>query len=284
MNSNGGSSFVFFFDKLEKANYFLEQNIELADMAPDSRLIQTLYESPVNDGGQWDMYDTIKTHTHRIINIITKYGIVPQSAFPETINSSASSDLNWIITKKLREFGIALRAIINASGSVSQARIVKQTQLAEIYRILATTLAIPPTTFDWEFTNAKGEFYRFTDLTPVRYYNEFIRPSLSSGEGVSGMVSLVNDPRHEYYREMTVEHLGNVHGGQAVRYLNVPIEDMKDVAMRLLIQDRPVWFGCDVGQFFDGAKGIMDLDAFEYGSAFKTDVVTSSYSDSFSGT
>jgi bleomycin hydrolase len=87
------------------------------------------------------------------------------------------------------------------------------------------------------------------------------------------MVSLVNDPRHEYYREMTVQHLGNVFGGQAVRYLNVPIEDMKDVAARLLIANRPVWFGCDVGQFFDSGKGINDLDAFDYQSAFKTDVV-----------
>ena len=48
---------------------------------------------------------------------------------------------------------------------------------------------------------------------------------------------------------------------------------IKDVAARNIVQERPVWFGCDVGQFSDSGKGIMDLDVYNYGVGFNTDVI-----------
>jgi bleomycin hydrolase len=48
-------AYLFFHDKLEKANYFLEQVLDTVDTDLDSRLVQTLLASPVGDGGQWDM-------------------------------------------------------------------------------------------------------------------------------------------------------------------------------------------------------------------------------------
>lgn len=59
-------AYLFFWDKLEKANWFLEQIIDTADQDLDSRLIQELLGAPVNDGGQWDM----------AANLVTKYGLV----------------------------------------------------------------------------------------------------------------------------------------------------------------------------------------------------------------
>lgn len=46
-------AYLFFWDKLEKANYFLEQILDTADEDLDSRLVQTLLSQPVSDGGQW---------------------------------------------------------------------------------------------------------------------------------------------------------------------------------------------------------------------------------------
>lgn len=59
-------AYLFFWDKLEKANYFLEQIIDTATEELDSRLIQELLKAPVNDGGQWDM----------VANLVSKYGLV----------------------------------------------------------------------------------------------------------------------------------------------------------------------------------------------------------------
>ena len=48
-------AYLFFWDKLEKANYFLENVIDTVDEPLDGRLMQSLLASPVGDGGQWDM-------------------------------------------------------------------------------------------------------------------------------------------------------------------------------------------------------------------------------------
>jgi len=59
-------AYLFFWDKLEKANYFLEQILDTVDEDLDGRLVQTLLSSPVGDGGQWDM----------AANLVEKYGLV----------------------------------------------------------------------------------------------------------------------------------------------------------------------------------------------------------------
>lgn len=59
-------SYLFFWDKLEKANYFLEQILDTTNEELDGRLVQALMASPVGDGGQWDM----------VANLVEKYGLV----------------------------------------------------------------------------------------------------------------------------------------------------------------------------------------------------------------
>jgi bleomycin hydrolase len=59
-------SYLFFWDKMEKANWFLEQAIDTADQDLDERVVQELLGAPVNDGGQWDMAS----------NLVEKYGLV----------------------------------------------------------------------------------------------------------------------------------------------------------------------------------------------------------------
>lgn len=48
--------YTFFWDKMERANYFIETMSELADEPLDGRLIQHLLTAPLEDGGQWDMF------------------------------------------------------------------------------------------------------------------------------------------------------------------------------------------------------------------------------------
>jgi len=71
-------AYLFFWDKLEKANWFLEQIIETADQELDSRLVQELLKAPVNDGGQWDM----------AANLVAKYGLVSLVCLSHTLSAS----------------------------------------------------------------------------------------------------------------------------------------------------------------------------------------------------
>ncbi|CAG8473243.1 3697_t:CDS:10 [Diversispora eburnea] len=196
-------SYLFFYDKLEKSNFFLENMIKLSDLEIDDRLIQYMVHEPVNDGGQWDM----------VVNLLEKYGVVPKSVYTESFNSSNTSKLNWLVITKLQEFAHKLRKLHSAGNSISVLRTAKAKMMEEIYRILAISLGEPP---------KEVEAQKATET-----------------------LSLVNDPRNEYFKLYTVEYLGNIQGGFPVRYVNIPIGEMKNLAIQALRSGKPVWFGAD---------------------------------------
>lgn len=46
---------MFFWDKLNKSNYYLELAIETAHLPLDDRVVNHLASELISDGGQWDM-------------------------------------------------------------------------------------------------------------------------------------------------------------------------------------------------------------------------------------
>ena len=71
---------------------------------------------------------------------------------------------------------------------------------------------------------------------------------------------------------LTVQYLGNVRGGAyPVKYLNLPMDDLRDLTIRQLKDGRPVWFGSDVGQFSDRKAGYLTTDAYAVDELFSTD-------------
>ncbi|RPA97954.1 peptidase C1B, bleomycin hydrolase [Choiromyces venosus 120613-1] len=260
-------NYLFFWDKLEKANFFLEQIIDTQEEDLDGRLIQYLLQSPVGDGGQWDM----------VVNLVEKYGLIPQAFYPDSFNSKSSGRINWLITAKLREAALTLRSL-GVSSKSGELEKHKAKVLQEIYGILVLSLGVPPKpddTFTWNFHDKEGKFRSIT-TTPLEFYKEntgtvshgagVIDGVLGGGDrgGVAERFSLVNDPRNEYNRLLTVERLGNVVGGRGIKYINVSTDVMKSAAIAMIKAQRPVFFGCDVGKFAEGSKGIMDTNLFDY--------------------
>ena len=247
-------SYFMFWDKLEKSNYFLESILKTADQDWNSRLIMHLLSNPIQDGGQWDMW----------INLINKYGVVPQSEMPESFSSSRSMRMNRLITRKLREDAMILRNEKNKGASVSELDDIKVGMLEEIYKMLTIHLGNPPESFNWQTRDKKKKFIRFENLTPRSFYNDHV------GLKLDEYVCLINCPMSDkqYKKVYTVEYLGNVVEGNPIRYLNVETQIMKDATIKSLKHDEPVWFGCDVGKHFHRNLGIMDIDLFDYDSFY----------------
>ncbi|MAV63937.1 MAG: aminopeptidase [Candidatus Marinimicrobia bacterium] len=250
-------NYFMFFDKLEKSNYFLENIIETLNESYDSRLMMHLLDSPVQDGGQWDMF----------VNLIEKYGVVPQSVMPESFQSSQSRMMNSFLTRKLREFAWTIRKMNNKGVKVAQLRIEKEKMMSVIYSMLCICLGDPPAKFDWQVRDKKNKFIRHTDLSPVDFYKKH------TGVNLKDKFCLIHAPMsnkkiNELY---TVSFLGNVVGGQIIKYANVEIDDIKKAAIKSIKSDEAVWFGCDVGKMFHRDLGIMDIDLYDYESLFGTD-------------
>ena len=261
-------NWLHFWDKIERANYFLECILSTLSDDLDSRLVQHLLSTPMNDGGQWDMS----------VSLIKKYGLVPKSAFPEAHTSGASVRMNRLLNNKLRQFAYELRKAHAENGaSVAQLREnAKPEMMKLIHRIVIIHLGQPPSTFDWSFygkikkedgdagddekkRGKKKQYHCFRSLTPLQFYKEHVPVDFTE------FVSIINDPRNEYYKLYTVKMLGNVVGTDSpVRYINLPIDELRSIAKSVIDGGEPVWFGCDVGKHFHREMGVMSLNLLNY--------------------
>ena len=240
-------NYLLFYDKLEKSNYFLESILETLDEPTNGRVIAHLLGAPLNDGGQWDM----------LCNLVDKYGVVPKDAMPETACSSSTWEVTSYMTRKLREFACTLRTGYSEGKTVEQLRGMKETMLCAIYNMLSIAFGNPPKTFTFEARDKDKKFIRDVNMTGRGFYEKYI------GWELSDYVSLINATTADkpFHRTFTVKFLGNVKEGRPVKYLNLPVEDLKRAAIRQMQDGAPVWFGCDVGKSSTRKTGIMDLMA-----------------------
>ena len=251
-------NYTLFWDKLERANFFLEAIIDTATREVDDRTVAWLLEHPLDDGGQWNMF----------VNIVKKHGLVPKAVMPESRCSSNTKQMNSIVITKLREGALQLRNIGAdvEEATTDQMREAKQEILETVYRILCIHLGTPPSQFNWQWNDKDKEFTRDGEMTPLEFSEKYGSSTLDD------FICLVHDPRPSSPagQTFTVDYLGNVVGGDIVRYLNVDIQTMKEIAMQTILDGEPVWMGCDVGKMMRRDLGIWDAQLFDYEGVYDT--------------
>lgn len=241
---------TFFWDKYEKSNWFLEQVIATADQDLTSRKVAFLLQTPQQDGGQWDM----------VVSLFEKYGVVPKSVYPESVSSSNSRELNTLLNKLLRQDAQILRELIAAGEGAEAIQAKKEELLQEIFNFLAMSLGLPPREFDFSYRDKDNNFHSEKGLTPQTFYQKYVDLHLED------YVSIINAPTDDkpYGKSYTVEMLGNVVGSRDVRYLNVPMDRLKELAIAQMQAGETVWFGSDVGQVSNRKAGILATDVYDF--------------------
>ena len=234
---------TFFWDKYEKSNWFLEQVLATADQELTSRKVKFLLDTPQQDGGQWDM----------VVALFEKYGVVPKLVYPESISSSNSRELNQILNKLLRQDAQILRELVAEGANSSELQAKKEELLQEVFNFLAMNLGLPPRQFDFSYRDKDNHFHSESGLTPLTFYQKYVDLKLAD------YVSIINAPTADkpYGRSYTVEMLGNVVGSKPVRYLNVEMDRLKELAIVQMKAGETVWFGSDVAQSSNRKAGVM---------------------------
>lgn len=244
---------TFFWDKYEKSNWFLEQILATADLELTSRKVKFLLDTPQQDGGQWDM----------VVSLFEKYGVVPKAIYPESVSSSNSRELNQILNKLLRQDAQVLRELVKDGVDPSTLQVKKEELLQEIFNFLAMNLGLPPRRFDFSYRDKENYFHSENNLTPQEFYRKYVDLHLDD------YVSIINTPTADkpYGRSYTVEMLGNVVGSKPVRYLNVEMDRLKELAIAQMQAGETVWFGSDVGLSSNRKAGIMDEGIYDFTSS-----------------
>ena len=241
-------SYLAFWDKFERANFFIQGILDTADKPLDDRVVAFILATGVHDGGQWDMF----------ANIVRKYGVVPKSAFDETWQSSHSRQMNHYLNRYLKKCAVLLRGMKNDGKDEEAIRAFREEILEKVFSFLCTCYGVPPTKFDFEYTDKDKKYHIIPGMTPQSFTEAFV------GDYLENVVSIINAPTADkpYGRTFSVQCLGNVVGGRDVKHLNLPMADFKAAVLRQMQAGKVVWFGSDVGKWGDRDNGFWDDASF----------------------
>ncbi|NLH64126.1 MAG: C1 family peptidase [Erysipelotrichaceae bacterium] len=246
-------NYIAFYDKLEKANWFMECTLQELDQPITSENMRFLLEWAVGDGGQWNMLQSI----------VMKYGICPKSAMPETYQSSHTRNMNGVLNLRLRKFAADSRRLA-AEGKKKEIASLKKEALSEIYGLLASCFGMPPVEFTFEYRDKDDKHHADYHVKPLDFYHQYLKTDLED------YVCVINGPTEDkpFYKTYSVKYLGNVVGGHKIELLNLPIKEFKKAALDQLKAGELVWFGCDCSKDADRALGLWDDAQYDYANTF----------------
>ena len=241
--------FLFFYDQLEKSNLFLQGVIDTSDKPMENERVRFFFQSPIGDGGTFC----------GVADLAEKYGLVPAEVCTETYSAENTSKMRALLKSKLRQMGLQLR---NA-GSKAKAEKLKPSMLAEVYHMLVMTLGEPIKTFSYTFRNKDGKALNTKQFTPKTFYDEVVGRPLNGS-----FIMVMNDPRRPYHKTYEVEYDRHTYDGHNWKYLNLPMEDIEQLAIAQLRDGRKLYSSYDVGKQFDRKRGYLALDNYDYTSLF----------------
>ena len=170
------------------------------------------------------------------------------------------------LTKKLREQGLELRKMVTDGKSLNAIKQRKTEMLGVIYNMLSLALGEPIKSFDYAFKNKDGKA-----VTPVRTYTPLEFYKETQGGPINGtFIMAMNDPRREYYKTYEVEWDRHTYDGHNWRYINLPMEDIAQMAIASLQDSTKLYSSYDVGKQLNRSNGYLSLNNYDYGTLFGT--------------
>ena len=258
-------NFLFFYDKLEKANYYFNyiletHSVNLETLKSDveiSKMIHML-DNLTNDGGQWNVF----------VNLIEKYGIVPKSNMDDHFHSKNSSQLGDFYNDYLRKCAHKIKTMSKTEIKKNKNQYLQE-MLFECYKILVLFLGEPPTKITWEYyeqskKNKPHKAKSISNITPLEFYKKHIPYNAKD------KICLINYPCKQapFYKLYNVEMAFNILGSKEQNFINVPNNVMIDAVKKSIDQEEAVWVGTDFGKYISEKHGFMDKDGFNYDDIF----------------
>ena len=269
------TAYLQFWDKLEKANLYLESVIELREADFLDREWEIVTKWTLDDGGWWNY----------LTSLIEKYGVVPLSAMPETHSSANTATINKVLGRLVRSRAVRILERHGRGDGLEALRAEKNEALREIYRFLVITFGEPPTEFEWRYKHTRKRDEKDPDaemqsveeqdltapeeFTPQSFYKQFVGVSLSD------FVCLYNDPKVELDRHYSFDRARNMAGREVMHFVNIGMEPMKEIAAASILANEPLWFGVDMDPDQSTEHGLMEHELFDYESLFGLDLAVS---------
>ena len=261
-------NYLFFYDKLEKANYYLNfilenysVNLETLDYNTETIKSIHMLQNLTDDGGHWNVF----------VNLIEKYGIIPKSNMDEDFHSSNSNELEIFYDDYLRKCGHKIKTTSKNDLAKNKQKILNE-MLSECYKILVLFLGEPPSTITWEYYEKKSRNTKtqalkaksIANISPLEFYKKYVPYNAKD------KICLINYPCKQvpFYKLYNVEMTFNIPGGGEQNFINVPSNIMIDAVKKSIDNEEAVWVGIDFDKYISLKDGFLDKDGFDYEDVF----------------
>ena len=108
-------SYLQFWDRLERANLYLEWIIELRDRDYLDREWEMMNRWSMEDGGWWNY----------LTALVRKYGVIPRTVMPETHGSSNTAALNGVLARLVKARAAAMLDRYRDGAGPDELRVLK---------------------------------------------------------------------------------------------------------------------------------------------------------------
>lgn len=247
-------NYLFFFDKLEKSQFFLHSIFLTKDKKIEDREVDYLLKQYMSDGGTWNM----------LVNLIKKYGCIPKSAMRDTFHSGYSRELNKCLKQHLKELAFYIRTKKNLDFN----RFLKH-EMHSIFNMLVLFLGLPPKQFDWEYSeksnkeeaNKISKDYKIVyDLTPHQFSEKYLKFNPED------WIVCGNFPMEKYpfYIKYNIKFCNNMVGGVTTNIYNIPIDTMIELTKKTIDNGQSVWFASDFGKYNNKDYSLLHHNVYTY--------------------
>ena len=172
--------------------------------------------------------------------------------------------MSSLIGLKLKEYGLELRESVQKGMDVKKIEARKTEMLETVYRILVLNLGVPPTEFDYVRKDVKGNPVETEHHTPMSFLEKYGDKNL-----LTNYVMVMNDPSREYYKCYEIDFDRHRYDGKNWTYVNLPVEEIKEMAIASLKDSTRMYFSSDVTQL-DSKRGLLDVNNYDFGSLLGT--------------
>ncbi len=255
-NFEFSENYLAFWDKMEKANFFLEAIIATSSRDIKDRTVTQLLKEPFEDGGQWNY----------TVALVKKYGIIPKQAMDESYHSSNTGLMDRVMSSLLRKDAALLRKMHKEGKSEKDQRKRKEAMLVEVYRIQVYCLGTPPDHFEWRYEDKNKKVSVPKIYTPQEFYKKEV------GSVLDDFVFFYSCPTWPFNRLYQIDLDRDMVEANSMTFINVEMTEMKEIARKSIQAGDLVWFGCDSSKDMDRETGIMSRGFFDYGSLFGIDL------------
>ncbi len=244
-------NYLSFWDRIEKANLFLNRMIKFMDKDLKDSKVNKLLVDPFKEGSHWNPF----------VFLVKKYGVIPKAVMPDTNHTGDSDGLNRLLNLMLRKFTLELREKCNSGATKKELFARKKEMLQMIYNYLAQCLGKPPESFDFVYKD--GDETISYKTTPVRFFEDIVPGNLDDKIYIANLVS----EEISYFQKYCCSKIEKAMAGSEKSVcLNLPYSSIVPSAIDSIKGGDPIYFSCDINQQHYMQSGVLDTDIYNYSS------------------